>query len=360
MKKVTAIVLILTMVICMTGMAGCTKVGETAQTTQPVATAAPAPAATAAPADAAPAHEPFELEIYTLGSGTSTYILGVALADIINQNSTWLHATALSSQGVNATAQLLIGDKAECAIGSVTMGIVVNGLPPFTEPNYDLCSIASYNCTALSFITLNPELTDMKDLDGKKVMLGTPGAYLRKDVPEAMFEYLNIHPEISYGNFTDAATALMNGDVDAIYIGGTALNPELTEWSTHSSLTEVASRYQLSYISVDLEATAYAEQKLNMYSKPDPITIPAGMYDPGYDKDLTVNPDYLDWVCNKKLDPDVVTEIIRIMDEHSAEFSNYIACGSFITLENMAGLQMPEYVHPAAKAYYEAAGVWNH
>lgn len=52
----------------------------------------------------------YMLEIYTFQNGTSTYVQGVALADLINQNSTWLHASAMESPGPNETARLLLSD----------------------------------------------------------------------------------------------------------------------------------------------------------------------------------------------------------------------------------------------------------
>ena len=45
------------------------------------------------------AQEKFELDISTLPAGFASYIMGVAMAEQINKNSTWLHATAMEGRG---------------------------------------------------------------------------------------------------------------------------------------------------------------------------------------------------------------------------------------------------------------------
>jgi TRAP-type uncharacterized transport system substrate-binding protein len=46
-------------------------------------------------AEASSPREPCEITIYTLSVGSTNYLFGVALAELINKHSTWLRARAV-------------------------------------------------------------------------------------------------------------------------------------------------------------------------------------------------------------------------------------------------------------------------
>ena len=66
----------------------------------------------------------FNIEIYTYKVGTLTYAMGVALADFINKQSTWLRATAIEATGASVTTRIVA---TEPAMREKIMGFMVPG-----------------------------------------------------------------------------------------------------------------------------------------------------------------------------------------------------------------------------------------
>jgi len=56
----------------------------------------------------AAAEEPFEITISTIPAGFASYIMGIALAEQINKNSTWLKAIAMEGRGPAEHMKLLV------------------------------------------------------------------------------------------------------------------------------------------------------------------------------------------------------------------------------------------------------------
>ena len=72
--------------------------------------------------------ETYEIEIYGGRAGMSTYVASIALAELINENSTWLKATAIEATSVTACFQLLLNEISEVAANdswSVMAGLLV-------------------------------------------------------------------------------------------------------------------------------------------------------------------------------------------------------------------------------------------
>lgn len=354
MKKLFALLLSIALIVTVTS---CTKVGTTDEETTSPESSETAEATTEPSADTQ--HDPYAIEIYTFVSGTSVSTTGIALADLINENSSWLTATALESQNQNATASLLLGDKAETAIGYVVMPVVENGYDPFTEPNTDLRTICTFGLVCNAFMTLDPAIKTMADLDGKKVMLGPVGGYPRHDIPIAMLDHMGITCDLSYGSFSDSVEALINGQVDVIIGGGAAFTSDMSTWIPSSSYTELYARFDVYNISMDEEALEYAENLYNFHLNPTTLTIPEGTYVGSQEGDVTVMADYLGFCCNKAMPDDVVQEVLRIMADNSEKFVDYLPQGAYITPETMAQVDRPEYIHDAAKAFYEERGLWT-
>ena len=69
------------------------------------------------------------------------------------------------------------------------------------------------------YIYARPEITSLKDLDGKKVTLGTKGGSATTTGP-IVFERLGVHPEFVYVNNTIAVEKMKTGEIAAIVSTG--------------------------------------------------------------------------------------------------------------------------------------------
>lgn len=362
-KKLLALVLALTLALLT--LAGCGGGSSSSAAPAAEASEAAAPAESeaaeteSAAGDSTVGTEPYEIEIYTNANGTSTYVLGVALADLINKHSTWLKATALESPGPTETASMLMNDPdmQTKAIGYTITQDALLGLPPFEGPIEDLRVLAGYGLVSNTFMSTSPDITTLQDLDGKRVALGTRPNMPRVDIQEKMFELMDIHPSFEYLTFGDAVTALADGKVDAIIGGGFALSSDAEEWAPNPAMAELMARTEIYYISYEEEYLWAAKEDLGHMLLPGVMTIPAGKYDAEWNEPVTIMADYLCWGCHKNMPDEVVTEVLTIMADHADEFVDYIANGGYISAENMAKLDTPEYIHPAAEAFYESRGV---
>jgi TRAP transporter TAXI family solute receptor len=281
------------------------------------------------------------------------------LADIINKYSPWLKATAMESPGPNETAMMLINEPEQQtrAIGYLITQDALLGYPPYNGPNEDLRNLAAYGLVCNLYMTTNPELRKLQDLDGKRVALGTRPNIPRVDMQEKIFANLGAKPTYEYLPFNDAVTALSDGKIDALVGGGFAISAAADKWIPNPAMAELLARTKIYYISMEEDSLWKAKTELNHMLLPGVITVPAGLFDPNWDQPVTLQADYLCWACHKNMPDDVVTEILTQMADHAGEFVNYIANGAYVSPENMAKMDMPEWIHPAAAAFYKARGI---
>ena len=311
-------------------------------------------------ATAASAREPYDIEIYTNINGTSTYIQGVALADLINQNSDWLRATALESPGPSESA-MMISNRPEMwtkAIAYVIIQDALLGLPPFNGPYEDFRTFASYGLVSNGYMTNNPDIKTLYDLEGKRVALGTRPNMPRVDIQEEMFRLMGINIRAEYLTFNDAVTALTDRRVDAIIGGGFAYSPSYDVWAPNPAMAELLARNEITFISYEpKEFLIEAKKSLGHDLMPGVLTVPAGKYDASCDYDLNLMCDYLGWSSHKDMPDEIILEILRVMADNSHRFVDYLPNGGYVTPETMAMLDTPEYIHPAAEAFYNERGI---
>jgi TRAP-type uncharacterized transport system substrate-binding protein len=82
------------------------------------------------------------------------------------------------------------------------------------------------------YIFARPEIQTLKDLEGKKVSLGTKGGSATTTGP-IVFERMGIRPELIYVNNTIALEKMKAGEIDAIV--STAVNPMTCSSSSNPS-----------------------------------------------------------------------------------------------------------------------------
>ncbi|MBN1105175.1 MAG: hypothetical protein JXL84_17305, partial [Deltaproteobacteria bacterium] len=141
----------------------------------------------AANPSAAQERKPYQIEIYTFRVGTFTYAMGVALAEMINKQSSWLRATAIEASSGAVTPKILAMEPAsrKKIIGFMDRWEPETGYPPFKEPYMGIKEMAVIGFVTNGFVTLDPKIKTVKDFSGKKVGLGTSPSVARVDLPKA-------------------------------------------------------------------------------------------------------------------------------------------------------------------------------
>ena len=309
----------------------------------------------------ASAEEPYKIEIYTYKVGTFTYAAGVALAELINKNSTWLKATAIEAAGAAVTTRIVA---AEPPMRKKIMGFMVSyeprvGYPPFKEPYLGIRDIAVIGFVANGLITLDPKLKTAKDLEGKKVGLGSSPSVARVDMPKAAILKSGVkNVKFSEHGFVDGTRALSDGLIDALLAGGFLVDAVNIKFGPNPAMNELMSTKKVYFCSFDKAAydAARAELQSPEYYENYSYVIPPGGYK-GQTEPYVVQGGPITWSCDAEMPEDVVYEITKIMAENSEKFKDYHPLGRSITPENMAKLTNENKVHPGALKYYKEKGI---
>ena len=301
--------------------------------------------------------EPYNIEIYTFKVGTFTYAMGVALAELINKNSTWLKATAIEAPESAVTTKIVVS---EPEMRKKIIGFMISydprvGYPPFDKPYTGIREIAVIGFVENGLITLDSSLKTAKDLSGKRVGLGTSPSVARVDMPRAAILKAGANDvKFSEHGFVDGVRALSDGLIDALLAAGFLVDDKNKKFGPNPAMNELMSTKNVYFCSFDQEAydAARAELPSPEYFDSYSYVIPPDGYK-GLTHPYVVQGGPITWSCDESMPDDVVYEITRIMAENADKFKDYHPLGRTITPENMAKLSNEKRVHPGALKYYK-------
>lgn len=162
--------------------------------------------------------------------GTGSYVLGTALESIVNQGNYPLSIAHAETPGQAYNVNKLNADAAARQNTVVTASQGINwlaeqGKKPFPAKRTPLKLIGIYTYTATWLVTGDKDIKSVADLRGKRIAMGRipqviwgyePDALLRNGYDDDFYKSL----KIQFVGTSEAATALVNGQVDAATIGG--------------------------------------------------------------------------------------------------------------------------------------------
>jgi TRAP transporter TAXI family solute receptor len=310
--------------------------------------------------------EPFQLEISTIPAGFASYNIGVALADLISKNSTWLKAIHIEGRSPAAHMRTLVTKpekRKNYLFFNTTWDLweAKKQVGPYTKfPfNYDefrfvmLMGIAGNGLCAK-----NPNMKSVKDVAGKKVIFdSTPGSgrelVYYGVLKEAGVSIESLKPQYSAGQA--AAEALRDGLVDVIYTGSTL--QRLPNVHLNSPfMTELVSTVKTYFIPFDEKDVKAFKDKTG-----HPATlmmIPPKMLGPLQTEPSGTLIKPLGFCAHMDMPEDVVTEILRIVSENAPKLKEATVAAEIITKETLASLAIPESgYHPAAVKFFKSKGI---
>jgi len=305
--------------------------------------------------------KPYHIEIYTFKVGTLTYAMGVALAEMINKQSSWLKATAIEASSAVVTARIVATEPAarKKIMGFMNRWEPETGYPPFKQPYMGIKEMAVIGFATNGFVTLDPSIKTVKDFSGKKVGLGTSPSAARVDMPKAAVVKAGAKDvKFMELGFQDGIRALGDGLVGGLLSATFMSDAKNLKFGPNPALGELIATKNVYYASFDKKAFDDAQKELakgtvmEYYS----YTIPAGCL-PKQAEPWVVQGGPITWNCDKEMPDEVVYEIIRIMASNTAGFEKYHPLGKTITPENMAKLATESVVHPGALKYYKEKGI---
>lgn len=347
MKKVIAMILALASLTAV--LAGCGS-----SNTAPAASAGTT-ASTAAASEGAAASE--EIDAYsvggnlTLGTASSTgtfYYVGAAIGNAVSDAgklNVLVQATAGSNENV-AMAQS--GDIDLGMANCDALYAAYNGIMGYADAGkQDIQEVAAlYDSQLHVFVTEKSGITDISQLKGKKVCVGSQGtSYLF--INEAILNAYGITlADITpyYMSYAESAEALANGDIDAAFqTGGYPI----------AGIQQYAATTAFRMLPLSEEVI----QKVNEeYPFAKPSTIPAGIYENQANEDAVATLSYMTCLfCSSKANDDQVYAFVKLMMETLDTYKDTNSSTQQISPETVATQYIP--FNAGAERYYKEAGL---
>ena len=296
----------------------------------------------------AQADMPRFLEVGTAGVGGAYYPIGIAIADILTKNLD-TQATAQVTGGAVANIGLIQNDEVDIALTqSATAYKARQAMDPFQTVNDKVCGLFGNLTQGVFQIAVRPRanITSLQDLKGKRVSLGPAGG-LGVELAGYVFEAAGFSVDdvrATYISYDESATAMADGNLDAIVIQTALPNPALAQLQATNKPFDMLSLPQDVIQKVTGDRPYYS-----------PITIPAETYgtDQGIDTLYGANMVVVD--CS--LPEDVVYAITKALFENIDAMRASHPAAKELSLE--AAPNVPIDLHPGAARYFREAGVLN-
>lgn len=295
--------------------------------------------------------------------GTGSYVLGTAMETIVNKGDYPISIAHAETPGQAFNINKLSTDAAARKNTVVTASSGINwlasrGTKPFPEKRDSLLLIGGYNFCVTWLVTTDKSIKTMADLKGKRIAMGRipqviwgyePDALLKFGYSDDFYKSL----KIQFVGTTEAATALVNGQVDAATIGG-YIDPVKGAFSPSPQTVEVvASGRTLTHLDWTREAvekTAAKDIILTPYQ-----VLPNSVE--GQAAPLWAGADMQGFFGHPELPDEIAYIFAKAMIENVDAFAKYHAMGALMSREGLVKGWKEEHIHPGALRAYKEAGI---
>jgi uncharacterized protein len=297
-----------------------------------------------------PASAKERISIGTGGSGGVFYVLGAGMANIINNKSDNIMASAQSTSAT--TENINLTDRRGLDFSFVVLSSAyegVQGIGEFSGRKKENLRLVMYGHLGLyALVTLQKSgIETIPQAKGKRVAM-SPGLIGEKLLVEAFAGsdiQLSDFASTSVLSYSEMVGALKDGTIDVAGIH--AAHPT-------SAILDIASLH-------DIRILSQTEQSLKKIMERNPAwlpsVIPAGTYrGVDYDVDTLATPYAI--IVNKNVPDDIVYEVIKIVMENNDELKAVHSVGSFYSKENIGYNYNPAIpFHPGALKYLKEIGL---
>ncbi|WP_158599071.1 TAXI family TRAP transporter solute-binding subunit [Planococcus salinus] len=294
------------------------------------------------------------LQIGTGPMGSGWYPITTGMSEIYMDNFNGLNASQIEG---GSTANLKSLD-----VGDIQLGInytsdfsdAIAGEGGFTEPLDTVSAIASLYPVyqTIAVLDSNEDIQKIEDIVDKHIFLGPkngggPVAFWRMmdeyGITEETIEQAG--GQISYGNYNDGASMLVDNSVD-VFLGGGA--------PTVVALQEIELTNQLRVLPIDQDKLdSIKEKDYGISAAP----LPAETYK-GQDEEVPTYTAVSMMTSRADLDEEYVYNLTKLFWENMDVFEEQIPERAVhFTLDTVLDGIDPETLHPGAKKYYEEQGV---
>lgn len=299
-----------------------------------------------AAASVAAAPNPKFLTIGTANTGGAYYPIGIAMADLLT-NKLGVQTTAQTTGGGVENNILVSTGKADLAITTGANAYSAwNGTAPYKAKQENIALMFSGLSKGVYQIVVNENspIKTIKDLKGKKVVLGPPGGAaipMTVDVFAAFGMTLNDIKPV-YVAYDDGTEGMVSGSYDAVVVQSAIPAPSIYQLT--------ASKKPIRLVDIDEDILKAIDAKYPYYTR---IDIPKEAY--GFAK--TTATIYVSNVVivNKNLSDDFVYSMTKLFFENVDRIIASHPSAKELSLDN-ATKGMPLPLHPGAARYFKEKG----
>ncbi len=286
----------------------------------------------------------------TFGTGSpggTYYPLGGAMADL------W--TKLLEDEGIEATAESTAASVENCRLvgrNQVQIGMAMgdvaykayHGQVQFEDDKQPIKGLFSMYPAPQHFISIDPDIKSVRDLEGKKVSVDAPGSgcetMARLIIEAAGLSYDDMR--VSYYSQPEAAQAMKDRNIDALF------------WNFSfpgSAVQEVTAVRDVYFVPVDEDIIEKLTEEYGYYKSG---VIPAGTYK-GQDEDVPTVQVGNDVVINSEIDEEIAYLLTKTLFENAEELYNVHPSAKQLVPENGVKTAIP--LHQGAIKYFTEVGL---
>jgi hypothetical protein len=304
------------------------------------------------------------ISFMTAPFGTSSYVMGTAVEEIVRNHSSAIQVGHVETPGV-AYNIIKLERKPEMkkntiiANSPVLISMARNARGPFkVKMAKDLKMIGVYNGVVRFYVSRDPAIKELRDLKGKKVGIGSKrqtgwglaatwdiglGGGLRKGEWDA--QWLG----------TKAAIAAFKDRLVDVVVGGGYLNPVSGKFVPAPFFQELtATGQKLYYVNSGEKAIQRVSRALGI----DPLPyVLKPENTPGLDRPITVHLSMQGWFAYLDFPEEQAYEFTKVLINHVGEFASYHGLGKLMSREFLCYKMNRQKLHPGAYRAYKEAGL---
>jgi len=284
----------------------------------------------------------------TFGTGSpggTYYPLGGAMADLWTRLLDDIDATAESTAASVENCRLAGSNEVQIgmAMGDVAFK-AYHGQVQFEDNKQPILGLFSMYPAPQHFISIDPDIKSVRDLEGKKVSVDAPGSgcetMARLIIEAAGLSYDDMR--VSYYSQPEAAQAMKDRNIDALF------------WNFSypgSAVQEVTAVRDVYFVPIDDDIIEKLTDEYGYYKSG---VIPAGTYK-GQEKDVATVQVGNDVVINAEIDEETAYLLTKTLFENAEELHNVHPSAKQLVPENGVKTAIP--LHPGAAKYFTEVGL---
>jgi TRAP transporter TAXI family solute receptor len=298
--------------------------------------------------EAGPAAPRRFLSVGTAPAGGTFFVVGGALAEVLNQTANGWDVTAEATKGSQENIRRLVRGELDLALSNAAITYFARRGDEGWEQAYDVQAVATLAPNVALFLTpVGSVIEKIADLRGKRVYVGPAGAgfeyFLRPLLGAHGVSFAEFTP--LYNTQSAAVDMLTDGSAAAAFLGGAVPT---------SSITQASASLEIFFIPYDAEAVQRLSDEYVFFA---PARIPAGTYRNQEQEFSGLDVGSMHLIAAGNADPDFIYALTKAIYENRENIVARHPAGRAINPDNVVRDTGTPF-HPGAVRYYQEIGIW--